>query len=206
MASVQPGTRPGPQPVRGASMDKLVEILVGSYPKRVVLDDGSAVNFRPLRKSDEAALGEFFRSLPLKDRACLKDDVADPQVIARWIHHLDFDNVLPLVATDDGRIVGDVTLHFDPVGWTMHRGEIRLTTDTGFRTRGLGKKLTQEIIDIATRLGLEQLSIELSPKVPEAFQLCQKLGFAQAALLKGFIIDLDGNEGDLVLMVKNLET
>lgn len=185
-------------------MDKMVEILVGRYPKRVVLEDGSEVTFRPLRKTDEAALAEFFGNLPFKDRACLKDDVADPKVIARWIHHLDYDNVLPIVAMDNGRIVGDATLHFSPVGWTMHQGEIRLTTDAGFRTRGLGTRLAQDIIDIATRFGLEQLSIELSPELQEACLLCQKLGFKQAAALKGFVIDLDGTEGDLLLMVKNL--
>lgn len=185
-------------------MDKLVEILISKYPKTVVLEDKSEVMFRPLRKDDEKALFEFFRNLPFKDRACLKEDVADPKVIENWIFNLDYDGVLPIVATDNGRIVGDATLHFSPIGWTKHQGEIRLTTDVNYRVKGLGTRLAQDIIDIAKSLGLELLSIEVAPELQEAFFLFEKLGFKQAAVLKGFIIDLDGNETNLVLMVKYL--
>lgn len=185
-------------------MDKLVETLISSYPKTVVLDDGSEVIFRPLRKEDEAALAAFFKDLPLKDRACLKEDVSDPLVIAGWIDRLDYDAILPVIATDNDRVVGDVTLHFNPTGWTRHQAEIRLTTGVSHRAKGLGKRLTQDIIDIAGKLGLEQLSIELAPELQDAFLLCQKLGFKQAAVLEGFIVDIDGNERDLVLMIKQL--
>lgn len=186
-------------------MDKLVEILISKYPKKVVLDDSSEVTFRPLRKDDEKALSDFFKDLPLRDRACLKEDVADPKVIENWIYSLDYDNVLPVVAMSDGKIVGDVTLHFNPIGWTKHQGEIRLTTDTHYRGKGLGTMLAQDVIDIAKQLGLELLSIEMAPELYEAFSLFEKLGFTRAAVLKGFIIDLDGNETDLILMIRHLK-
>jgi len=186
-------------------MDTLVEILVNKYPKKVVLEDKSEVVFRPLRKDDEGPLLEFFGSLPLKDRACLKEDVSDPKVIENWINNLDYDNVFPLVAADNGKIVGDATLHFDPIGWTRHHGEIRLTTDIRYREKGLGTRLAQDIIDIAKQLGLELLSIEMAPELQEAFSLFGKLGFTQAAVLKGFIADFEGKETDLVLMVRRLK-
>ncbi|HAM51134.1 MAG TPA: hypothetical protein DCP92_10765 [Nitrospiraceae bacterium] len=185
-------------------MDKLVEILTKKYPRKVILDDRSEVTFRPLRKDDEKALADFFKSLPLKDRACLKEDVADPKVIENWIYNLDYDNVLPLIATHNGTIAGDATLHFNHTGWTMHQGEIRLTTDTLYRGKGLGTMLAQEIIHIAKQLGLELLSIEMAPELFEAFSLFEKLGFTRAAVLKGFIIDLEGNETDLILMTMRL--
>ena len=185
-------------------MDKLVEILTRKYPRNVVLDDASEVTLRPLRKDDEKALGEFFKNLPLKDRACLKEDVADPKVIESWIYNLDYDNVLPIIATHNGTITGDATLHFNPIGWTRHQGEIRLTTDTLYRGKGLGTMLAQDIVDIARQLGLELLSIEMAPELFEAFSLFEKLGFTRAATLKGFIIDLDGNETDLILMTMRL--
>ena len=186
-------------------MDRLVELLIASYPRKVALDDGSEVTFRPLRKADEAALAAFFRDLPIKDRACLKEDVSDPKVMESWIRRLDYDAILPIIATENGRIVGDVTLHFSPIGWTRHQAEIRLTTDVRHRAKGLGKRLTTDVIDIARKLGLEQLSIELAPELQEAHLLCQKLGFTQAAVLQGFIVDLNGNERDLVLMIKHLQ-
>ena len=186
-------------------MDKLVETLINSYPKTVRLDDGSEVVFRPLRRDDQGALIAFFRDLPLKDRACLKEDVSDPRVIEGWIDRLDYDAILPIIAMESGRIVGDATLHFNPTGWMRHQAEIRLTTGVSHRAKGLGKRLAQDIIDIARRLGLEQLSIELAPELQDAYLLCQKLGFKQAAVLEGFIVDLDGVERNLVLMIKQLK-
>jgi len=185
-------------------MDKLVEILINKYPNKVVLDDNSEVTIRPLHKGDETALSEFFKDLPLKERACLKEDVADPKVIEKWIYNLDYDSVLPVIADNNGKIIGDATLHFNPVGWTRHQGEIRLTTDVNYRGKGLGTRLAQDIIDIAKELGLEQLSIEMAPELQEAFYLFEKLGFKREAVLKGFIVDFDGNETDLVLMIKHL--
>ncbi len=44
----------------------------------------------------------------------------------------------------------------------------------------------------------------MAPELFEAFSLFEKLGFTRAAVLKGFIIDLEGNETDLILMTMRL--
>ena len=185
-------------------METLPEILIKTYPKNISLDDGTAVTLRPLLKTDEAALLEYFGSLPPEDRLCLKEDVTDPKVIDNWIYELDYDNVLPLIALHNGNIVGDATLHFNPIGWTKHQGEVRLTTSIQYRVRGLGTILVQNLIDIATSLGLEQISIEIPPVLDKAFYLFEKMGFKEMAHLKGFVRDLQGTESDLVLMIKYL--
>jgi L-amino acid N-acyltransferase YncA len=187
-------------------MDTLSDILTKSYPQNTSLDDGTVVILRPLLKADEAALVEYFRSLPPEDRLCLKDDVTDPKVIENWIYELNYDNLLPLIALHNGDIVGDATLHFSPIGWTRHLGEVRLTTSTQYRVRGLGTILIQNLVDIATRLGLEQLSAEIPPVLDKAFYLFEKMGFKDVAHLAGFVKDLQGAESDLVLMVKDLNT
>jgi L-amino acid N-acyltransferase YncA len=186
-------------------MDKLSEILVTTYPKNTSLDDGTPITLRPLLKEDEAGLLEYFGSLPPEDRLCLKEDVTDPKVIENWIYELYYDSVLPLIALHNGYIVGDATLHFNPIGWTRHQAELRLTTSTQYRVRGLGTLLLQNLIDIATRLGLEQISIEIPPRLDKAFYLFEKMGFKEVANLRGFVKDLEGNESDLVLMVKYLQ-
>jgi L-amino acid N-acyltransferase YncA len=186
-------------------MDKLSEIIVTSFPKSISLDDGTPVTLRPLLKADEAALVEYFGSLPPEDRLCLKDDVGDPKVIENWIYELNYDTLLPLIALHNGNIVGDATLHFNPIGWTRHQAEVRLTTSTQYRVRGLGTILVQNLIEVATRLGLEQISIEIPPVLDKAFYLFEKMGFKEVANLKGFVKDLAGTESDLVLMVKYLQ-
>jgi L-amino acid N-acyltransferase YncA len=185
-------------------MDKLSEILLTTYPKSISLDDGTPLTLRPLLKTDEAALVEYFGSLPPEDRLCLKEDVTNPKVIENWIYELDYTNVLSLIAFHNGNIVGDATLNFNLGGWTRHQAELRLTTSALYRVRGLGTTLLQNLIDIATRLGLEQITIEIPPRLDKAFYLFEKMGFKEVANLKGFVKDLEGSESDLVLMVKYL--
>lgn len=185
-------------------MDTLAEILIATYPQTISLEDGTPVTLRPLLKTDEAALLEYFGSLPPEDRLCLKEDVTDPKVIENWIYELDYDAVLSIIALHNGNIVGDATLHFNPIGWTKHQGEVRLTTSTRYRVRGLGTVLVQNLIDIATKLNLEQIHIEIPPVLDKAFYLFEKLGFKEVAKLPGFVKDLEGKESDLVLMVKHL--
>jgi L-amino acid N-acyltransferase YncA len=187
-------------------MENLSEVLGKDYPKTVTLEDGTKIVLRPLLKQDEQALLEYFQNLPPEDRLCLKEDVTNPKVIEHWVYNLDYDNVLPLIAQHNGRIVGDATLQFSPIGWTRHQGEVRLTTDTRYRVRGLGTLLIQNLIDIASRLGLEQLTAEIPPVLDKAFILFEKLGFEKVAELKDFVIDQGGKESDLVLMIKVLRT
>jgi L-amino acid N-acyltransferase YncA len=185
-------------------MDALSELLIKTYPQSISLEDGTTVALRPLLKDDEAALLKYFGRLPPEDRLCLKEDVRDPKVIENWIYELDYENVLPLIALYKGNIVGDATLHFSPIGWTRHQAEVRLTTSTQYRVRGLGTILVQNLIDVATRLGLEQISIEIPPVLDKAFYLFEKMSFKEVANLKGFVKDLEGTESDLVLMIKHL--
>jgi L-amino acid N-acyltransferase YncA len=185
-------------------MKSLPEIINQNYPKTLTLEDGTPVTLRPMLKSDEDELLKYFQSLPPEDLICLKERVTDPEVIERWVYNLDFDNVLPLLALHDGKIVGDATLHFSPIGWTKHQGEVRLTTDTQHRVKGLGTVLLQNLMDIASKMGLEQLTAEIPPALDKAFYLFEKLGFEKVTVLKGFVMDIEGRESDLVLMVKSL--
>ena len=185
-------------------MEKLSEVIVTKYPRAIQLGDGTQVTLRPLMKDDEQSLLAYFQQLPPEDRLCLKVDVTDPDVIKGWILDLNYDKILPIIATDNGRVIGDATLHFSPIGWNRHEGEIRLTTDPQYRVKGLGTLLIEDIIDLGRELGLEQISAEIPPMLDKAFYLFEKMGFQEVAVLKGFVRDLEGTESDLVLMIKFL--
>jgi ribosomal protein S18 acetylase RimI-like enzyme len=179
-------------------------MILYQYPKSTELKDGGQLTIRPLRKEDEKALHKYFLRLPPEDRMCLRDDVTDPKVIESWILDLDYDHVLPLVALDDDQIVANGTLQFNPIGWTKHQGEIRITCDPEYREKGLATILIENLTLIAADFGLEQLTAEMAPALDEAYFLFEKLGFKEAAVLKGFIKDFQGRHQDLVLMVKNI--
>jgi len=131
----------------------------------------------------------------------LKDDVTDPEVIEHWIYDLDYDVVLPVLALDNSRIVANATLHFNQIGWTKHQGEIRITSDTEYRQKGLAARLIQELIEIAAYFGLEQLTAEIAPTSVEARTIFRKLGFNEIASLQGFVKDFEENQADLTIMV-----
>jgi len=179
-------------------------MILYQYPKSENLKDGSQITIRPLRKEDEKMLHEYFLKLPPEDRMCLRNDVTDPKVIENWIYDLDYDVILPLVALDADRIVANATLQFDPVGWTKHQGEIRITCDPEYREKGLSTILVENLMQIAVDFGLEQLTAEIALVLDEAYFLFEKLGFQEAAVLKDFIKDYQENYQDLVLMVKNI--
>jgi len=185
-------------------MERLSELIITKYPRSIALGDGTQVKLRPLMKDDEQALLEYFRNLPPEDRLCLKEDVTDPEVIRGWILNMNYDDTLPIIATDNGRVIGDATLHFSPIGWSRHEGEIRLTTHPQYRVKGLGTQMIEELIELGRELGLEQISAEIPPKLDKAFYLFEKLGFREVAVLRGFVRDLEGDESDLVLMIKFL--
>ena len=179
-------------------------MILYQYPKSTELKDGGQLTIRPLRKEDERALHKYFLRLPPEDRMCLRDDVSDPKVIESWILDFDYDHVLPLVALDGDQIVANGTLQFNPIGWTKHQGEIRITCDPEYREKGLATILIENLMLIAADFGLEQLTAEMAPALDEAYFLFEKLGFKEAAVLKGFIKDFQGRHQDLVLMVKNI--
>lgn len=174
------------------------------FPKIVRLRDGTDLIIRPLLKKDEIKLREYFLKLPLKEVARLKDDITNPAVVEKMILDLDYDLALPLVALDNDRIVGSALIRFNPVGWTRHQAEIRGTVDPEFREKGLSTQLIDIVVDISRAMGIDQLTAEVSPALDEAYFLCEKVGFKEAAVLKSFIKDQEGKYEDLVIMVKEL--
>jgi L-amino acid N-acyltransferase YncA len=185
-------------------MNNLAEVLIKSYPKQVKLEDGTAIILRPLLKDDERALLTYFQSLAPEERVELKEEVTDPKVIENWMESLDYDLMLPLVALHEGRIVGAASLRFSLSAWIRHQGQVNLSTDPQYRAKGLGTLLIQNLQDIATQVGLEQLTAEIPLELTKAFSLFEKLKFHKVAVLPGFVMDAAGRESDLVLMIKPL--
>jgi L-amino acid N-acyltransferase YncA len=174
------------------------------FPKTITIDGDKELTVRPLRKEDERQLHHFFMGLPAEEVARFEEDVTNPEVVERWIYDLDYDDILPLVAMDDGRVVANAALQLNEMGWTRHKGQIRATVAPAYREKGLSMVLIQEMISIGIKLGLEQITAELSPQLDEAYFMCEKMGFKEAAVLKDFIKDKEGNYEDLVIMIKDL--
>jgi L-amino acid N-acyltransferase YncA len=174
---------------------------ISTYPKLLPLRDGEEVAIRPMMPGDEGMLLDFFRRLPEADRFSLKDDVTAPGVIAGWVRDLDYERVLPLLAWQHDRIVGDATLHRRRGGARRHIGEVRVTVDPALRGRGLGTALLHELIDYASQVELDSLVFELIEEAQdEAIAAAQRAGFLVAARLVNHVKDQQGKPHDLLIM------
>ena len=146
----------------------------------------------------------FFRDVPPADRRLLKEDVTKDAVVDGWIRNLDYDNVLPLLAEVQGKIVADATLHLDKSGWQRHIGKVRVVIHPDYRHLGLGSRLVTEIVGIASDVGLDALDAEIVADQVPAVLAFEHLGFKKAATFPGHVKDLEGGIHDLVVMVYDL--
>lgn len=174
------------------------------YPKTKKLKDGTTVTLRPMKTSDEKALHEFFINLRPEDRLFLKDDVTDPKVIHEWAKHIDFEKIIPILAFDGRKVVGDATLHRASHGWSRHVGEIRMVTSPEYRRKGLGLILAKEIFLLAQYLGIEKVEAEVMDLQEGAIHVFETIGFQKEALLKDYVKDLQGRKHDLIIMTQDI--
>lgn len=159
---------------------------------------------RPLERRDGTALAAFFVRLPADERIMLKDDVTNPVVIATWCATLDPDHVLPVLALDGERIVGDATLHRDRGGWSRHVARIRVTVDPEYRRLGLARAMVRELLELAERLGVAVVDAEALSAQRGAIHLFEDLGFIAVATLPQHALDLTRQPHDIVVLSKTL--
>jgi RimJ/RimL family protein N-acetyltransferase len=174
---------------------------IETYPKHSMLRDGTEVILRPLVEEDQARLLEFFRRVPEGERYYLKENVASPEVIQDWTSNLDYRRVIPIIALTGDKIVADATLHRSNSRSRQHIGEIRIVVDPNYREVGLGRRLIQELLDIAAMLGLHKVIFELvALREKAAIAAAESVGFREVAVLKEWIQDILGEYQDLVIM------
>lgn len=179
-------------------------MTIKDYPKKLTLKDGTAVVIRPMVKEDGDALFSFFKGLPEEDRLFLRDDITDKAVINRFVSDIDYSKVLPLLAFEGDKVVGDATLRRSHFGWKTHVGEIRLVVARKFQQKGLGSTLAKLLVEFAMSSGLDILTAEIIENQIGAAKALGKLGFKKEAVLKGRVKDIHGTRRNLVLLANDI--
>jgi GNAT superfamily N-acetyltransferase len=184
----------------------LLENLLSEYPKDHTLKDGSKCVIRPLESTDEMAFHEFFLAVPMKERMFIKHRVTEPAVIHDWCQNIDYGRNLPLLAMSEGRILADATLHQQLGGWKRHIGRVSVLVHPQCRGRGLASALVSEIIDLASREGLERLEAEFIGEQEAAMKVFGMLGFNKLLHLEDYVRDMQAVSHDWILMGLALKT
>jgi RimJ/RimL family protein N-acetyltransferase len=167
------------------------------------LPGGERLLLRPLAKSDEQGLVDLFSRASPEDLAYFRDDAGDPSVVRSWVHNLDLEKVYPLIAVVDGLIVGDATLHFRE-RYHRHLAWVRIFLDRSYRRRGIGTLMLSNLIDIARRLGLQQLYTEVVSTQGRVIKAFEDVGFQHAVTLPDYFITPSGDTLDMAVLVMRL--
>ena len=175
-------------------------MFLDEYPKEITLKDGSTVILKPMVEKDEGTLLTFFQGLEPGDRLYLRHDVTDPAIVSEWAKGLDYERVLPILAFDGDRIVGNASLHRNPFSWMRHIGSIRIVVATEFREKGLARSLAADLFQIAVSVKLEKLVAEMLTDQDDARRVFSRLGFREEAILKDHVLDAKDEKHDLLIM------
>ena len=174
-----------------------------SYPRSIVCN-GTPIEFRHMAPSDEAAVLEFARKLPVHDLLFLPRDISEPKVLSAWIKEIERGSIISLLAIRSGKVVGCGTVVRDPHSWSPHVGAIRMVVATDARGSGVGRALTQETFALALEAGLEKIVAQMTVDQQGAIAVFESLGFKAEALLREHVKDKSGRTHDLVVLGHNV--
>lgn len=178
--------------------------MADRFPQEAVLRDGSRLLIRPFTAYDTHALYDFFQRLPVEVRRFAWDRIDSWPLVESWGRELDYDKVLPLLATDGTKVVADATLHRREGSPLRLVGRIKWLIDPAYRGKGLGTTLVNDFIRIARQDGLRHLTCMLiSDLESDAVATLSDLGF-EGYTVPGYGTDPDGNQHDMIKMVLKL--
>lgn len=179
-------------------------IPLDRYPKQIALRDGTRLTFRPMVREDADRLWEFFRQIPPEDKMYFREDADRKEVVERWAESLDYGSVLPILAFDGDRVVGDTTLHRNKSGWKQRVGTIRIQIASDYRHRGLGTAMIREIRHLGEKTALRHLVAEVIEEQQGAIRALEKLGFERAVVYRNYVNDQKQRLHNLVVLVYSM--
>ena len=186
------------------NQDIYPKIDINAYQKEAKLKDGTKVLLRPMVPEDQDALYEFFKAVPREDARYLRDDVSSRILIEKWAKNLDYSKTLPILALKDDAIIADATINRRRFGWKWHLGTVRVFVHKEYRDVGLGHLMIAELVDIAYKLGIEKLIVEIPDFVTAAINAFTRSGFYRVAVIPNMVKDRENMPVDVVVMMKDV--
>jgi len=179
--------------------------MVGLMKKTVRLKDETEVLIREMTVEDLERSLAFFQSLPEEDRAYLRRNVVQREVVERRIREMQSGDVRRLVAAADDQIVGDGSLELSSEEWKKHVGEVRLIVARPYQRKGLGVLMARELFLLAAGAKVDEVVVKMMRPQKSAQIIFHRLGFRQEVVLPDYLKDQAGRKQDMILMRCDLE-
>ena len=187
------------------AQDIYPKIDLNTYHKEVSLKDETKILLRPMAPTDKDALYEFFKAVPEEEARYLRDDIKSRLLIESWAKNLDYNRTLPILALKGDLIIGDATINRRQFGWKWHLGTVRIFVHNEYRNLGLGEIMVGELIQIAYKLGIEKLVLEIPDTNTAVINTFTKAGFHRAALIPNMVKDRQNMPVDLAVMMRDIK-
>lgn len=178
---------------------------INNYRKEATLKDGTKIVLRAMVAEDQEGLYEFFKAVPREDSRYLRDDVSSRLLVEKWAKNLDYNKTLPILAVKNGDIIADATINRRRSGWKWHLGTVRIFVHKDFRKVGLGRMMIEEVCQIAYKLELEKLIVEIPDINTAAITAFDKTGFSRVAVIPNLVKDRENRPLDVVVMTKDIK-
>jgi L-amino acid N-acyltransferase YncA len=166
---------------------------------------GEELTLRPVAEDDVARMLAFTTSLPQHDLLFLRRDITSEDNVRAWIADATEGRYDTVVAVHDGAIVGYATVASDNITWTRHVAELRILVAPEWRSRGLGRLLTEQAFATARQAGFKKMIAQMTTDQQGAIRAFRRLGFDREAVLRNQVIDRDGGLHDLQIMSLNVD-
>lgn len=175
------------------------------YRKLFYLKNGKRLMLRFLHEGDRAELISLFQEAPPEDLRFCKNDLTNVKLLHHWLDHLDSPRLLPLVSVDleNNRIIAAASL-LRGKHTAHHIGEVKLFISKPFRNLGLGSKMLDELIQLATQEKLHWLRAEVVTEQKQMIKALRSKGFQIRVTLEDFFVRQDGVTHDVALLMRSV--
>jgi L-amino acid N-acyltransferase YncA len=178
---------------------ELSEATRQSFPKTANLG-GETITLRLMEPADRERILAFARALPPDDLLFLRLDITSPEGVDEWVRNIAAGRTITVLAEHEATVAGYASVHHNDAMWNRHIGEIRVNVGSRFRRHGLGRRLVDEVFNIARGAGLRKITAQMTPDQAAARVTFERLGFRPEALLADFVVDRQGKARDLLIM------
>jgi L-amino acid N-acyltransferase YncA len=166
----------------------------------VRLADGRTATLDWLREDELSEVVEALNSVIREGKYLfMNNEITGMEEERRWFERGAKEGMSYLVARVDRKVVGGASIHICTEK-RAHVAEYGIYIREGYRDLGLGTALTQELIEIAKKKGLEILQLSVYATNRRAFHVYKKCGFRECGRLTRDIKFLDGSYTDRILM------
>jgi L-amino acid N-acyltransferase YncA len=153
---------------------------------------------------DRDAIVAFGASQPVRDRAFLRINIADPEVVDGWIENINRGRTVTVLVEGKNGLLGYGSLHHNEVLWTSHMAELRVFVGSEIRGKGIGERLFTELFHVAKEMRLERVVCQVPAEQGRVRVMLEHLGFQPEAVLNEWIHTPDGDLHDLMILSKYL--